>query len=65
MGARARHLAAGAREAEVDHVVETDDPMTAARVVASWTDPDDWVVIKASRGMRLERVADALKEVVG
>jgi UDP-N-acetylmuramoyl-tripeptide--D-alanyl-D-alanine ligase len=65
MGPRGRHIAAGAREAGVEHVVETEDPAIAARVVASWTDPDDWVLVKASRGMRLERVIDALKEVVG
>ena len=36
-------------------------PEEAAAVVAFWTTPGDWILVKASRGMRLERVVDALR----
>ncbi|HKA89321.1 MAG TPA: UDP-N-acetylmuramoyl-L-alanyl-D-glutamate--2,6-diaminopimelate ligase [Haliangiales bacterium] len=67
MGEAARVTARAARAAGVGHVeiINIDCPEEAARLVASWTSPGDWILIKASRAMRLERVADALREVVG
>ncbi|MDQ3339232.1 MAG: UDP-N-acetylmuramoyl-L-alanyl-D-glutamate--2,6-diaminopimelate ligase [Myxococcota bacterium] len=42
--------------------VET--PADAAARVLERTQPGDWILLKASRGMRLERVLDAIKEKV-
>jgi UDP-N-acetylmuramoyl-tripeptide--D-alanyl-D-alanine ligase len=36
-------------------------PEEAAVEVASWTAPGDWVLVKASRGARLERAVEALR----
>ena len=40
------------------------DPRDAARLVLERTSAGDWILLKASRGMKLERVLDALKETV-
>ncbi|MBI4511861.1 MAG: UDP-N-acetylmuramoyl-tripeptide--D-alanyl-D-alanine ligase [Deltaproteobacteria bacterium] len=64
VGERASHAARAARAHGLTHVFETADPVQAARTLASWTDPGDWILIKASRGVRLERVVSALAEVV-
>jgi UDP-N-acetylmuramoyl-tripeptide--D-alanyl-D-alanine ligase len=53
-GARAGGLAA-------DRARVAQSPEEAATVIASWTAPGDWILVKASRGLRLERVVDALK----
>lgn len=36
------------------------DPLAAARAVLACTKPGDWILLKASRGMKLERVADSM-----
>ncbi len=41
------------------------DPAAAAAQALSWSDPGDFVLLKASRGMRLERVLAAMQEAVG
>jgi UDP-N-acetylmuramoyl-tripeptide--D-alanyl-D-alanine ligase len=63
VGALGAEIVAGARAAglEASRAVATDNPEEAARLVAGWTNAGDWVLVKASRGMRLERAVDALK----
>ncbi len=36
------------------------DPLAAARAALGCTKPGDWILLKASRGMKLERVADSM-----
>jgi UDP-N-acetylmuramyl pentapeptide synthase len=45
--------------------IAVPDPAGAAAQALSWTDPGDFILLKASRGMRLERVLDAMQEAVG
>ncbi len=37
------------------------DPLAAARAALACTEPGDWILLKASRGMKLERVADSMQ----
>jgi UDP-N-acetylmuramyl pentapeptide synthase len=63
VGALGAEIVAGARAAGMDpaHAVAVADPEEAARIVAGWTGAGDWILVKASRGMRLERAVDALR----
>jgi murE/murF fusion protein len=53
----AGHGAAGATAAE-----GADGPAAAADRALARTRPGDWILLKASRGMRLERVLDSMRE---
>ncbi len=62
IGPLAREIVKGAREAGLPRaaLAHFADAATAADAVASLVTPGDAVLVKASRGMRLEQVVDAL-----
>jgi UDP-N-acetylmuramoyl-tripeptide--D-alanyl-D-alanine ligase len=60
-GKRMRAAAEEAREMGADLVIEVDEPMDAVTEVERFLIEGDVVVIKGSRGMRMERVVEALK----
>ena len=59
VGDRREQLAEGARRAHVE-VVEAPDATVAVRLVAEHVRPGDAVLVKASRAVGLEQVAEAL-----
>jgi UDP-N-acetylmuramoyl-tripeptide--D-alanyl-D-alanine ligase len=67
VGELAAHIANGARAGGLarQQVVATLDPELAASAVADWSRPGDWILVKASRGTRLERVLEALQRKLG
>jgi UDP-N-acetylmuramoyl-tripeptide--D-alanyl-D-alanine ligase len=67
VGELAAQLAAGARAAGLhrNRVLATLDPVLAASAIAEWSKPGDWILVKASRGIRLERALDALERKLG
>jgi UDP-N-acetylmuramoyl-tripeptide--D-alanyl-D-alanine ligase len=64
LGEFAPNVVAGAKQAggEAD---SAPDPGAAAELIMRHTEPGDWIVVKASRGMKLERVIDAMRELGG
>jgi murE/murF fusion protein len=57
LGEHARTVA----DAATDDSDTAPDPKTAATRALSRTKPGDWILLKASRGMKLERVLDELR----
>lgn len=67
VGELAAKLASGARAAGLprNRALASLDLELAASAVAGWSKPGDWVLVKASRGMRLERALEALGKKLG
>src|SRR5262249_25239782 len=62
VGPLSQHTARAAREAGVARVLEADGAEAAAAHVRAVAKPGDVVLIKASHGMKLERVVQILRE---
>jgi murE/murF fusion protein len=61
LGEHRDQLVAGAREAGGDAVAVTDHD-AAARAALERSQAGDWILVKASRGMRLEGVVEAMRQ---
>jgi len=59
-GTSMRAAAEEARELGADFVVDLDDPLDAIEVVRQFVRRGDVIVVKGSRGLRMERVVSAL-----
>ncbi len=64
-GKRSRALGEGAHEAGLpaECIEFTEDPAEAVRLVRARMQPDDVILVKGSRGMRMERISDPLAGV--
>ncbi len=65
VGPLAQHIVRGAADLPPDRVLGAADAEQAAARVAGWSAPGDWILVKGSRGMRLERAVDALLTHLG
>jgi UDP-N-acetylmuramoyl-tripeptide--D-alanyl-D-alanine ligase len=62
VGAHAPAVVEGARASlPASRAVVAASPEEAAALVAGWTRAGDWILVKASRGLRLERAVEALR----
>jgi UDP-N-acetylmuramoyl-tripeptide--D-alanyl-D-alanine ligase len=63
VGPRAEHIAEGAYAAGMgaERVIHTEDVRVAVGSALHATQPGDFILVKASRGARLERVVDGLR----
>jgi UDP-N-acetylmuramoyl-tripeptide--D-alanyl-D-alanine ligase len=67
MGKQASHLLAGAGEGGMarEHLTEGGDHEEIATLIHGLLVAGDWVLVKGSRGMRMEKVVEALIELYG
>lgn len=63
VGNRGKIIAEAAREVGMpgDHIIEVEDTLGATEVLAKFLGPEDVVLIKGSRGMRMDAIAPALE----
>lgn len=63
VGPRAVHIAEGARAAGLpaERAIQVDEIDDAVWHACRTTEPGDWILVKASRGARLERVVNGLR----
>jgi len=61
-GARARAIGEGAMEAGIpsEHVLFSEDPAEAVELVRRHARPTDVILVKGSRGMKMERISDPI-----
>ncbi len=66
-GSRAKALGEGAQEAGLpkESIEYTTDAQEAAHLVSSRMRPEDVILVKGSRGMKMERISDALIGTAG
>jgi UDP-N-acetylmuramoyl-tripeptide--D-alanyl-D-alanine ligase len=64
-GTRARAIGEGATEGGIrpEHVLYSDDPAEAVEIVRKHAKPPDVILVKGSRGMKMERISDPLAGV--
>jgi UDP-N-acetylmuramoyl-tripeptide--D-alanyl-D-alanine ligase len=65
IGALSRQTAAGAGEALGERALHVDGPEQAAARALALTRPGDVLLVKGSRGMRLERVIEEMQRLAG
>ncbi|NLZ93450.1 MAG: UDP-N-acetylmuramoyl-tripeptide--D-alanyl-D-alanine ligase [Firmicutes bacterium] len=67
MGTRAQLIAQAAKEAGMpaENIFSCDSHLTAAKIISGIAQPGDWILLKGSRGMRMEEVLTALRRELG
>ena len=64
VGSLSRHMAAGALQAGMndDQIVSFENSDEAGNHVASHLEPGDLLLVKGSRGMRMDKIVELLKK---